>query len=491
MVGTRKRKKSNPDPDVASSTSKSPPISLSNIIHIAVAVAPPQKNQVLSLSTTFDDPFQISTNTSSASSQLVEVALNYHGRYPLNKDEQKVWNEFTVNDKTKANSSLRHPIQNLVTVEDDMVVDLLGKFAVNTFNKSCQMGTTHGSKPPPESEVEYETVEVAIVGDLFLFWYSIDVENEYLSLDGDDVNDNYDKESIISLNAGMFETPSCDAIMTPSIEKPKDSLIMKDEDIDTIPEKESDEEIESGVANLFHIPSESEVTSDNENIECTNSLTNSSPKIDSLLEVFAGELALIDPIPPGIDNSDFDPEEELRLIEKLLYDNSSPRPPKESNSEISDAIIEYYSTSPILVEDSDSLMEEINLFLDPDDSIPPGIESDDYDSEVDVLFLEELLNDDYISPPAYKSFHVDLYNVPSPRRPPKKPPDNDIHTYKDFKNGYYDSEGDIIYLEYLLIKDTIPNLSPEVFFDHEPQCFKDEPEPDTLKSMVKVFDPGI
>ncbi|GJW42242.1 hypothetical protein Tco_0071041 [Tanacetum coccineum] len=66
-------------------------------------------------------------------------SFNYHGRYPLNKDEQKVWNEFTVNDKTKANSCVRHPIQNLVTVEDDMVVDLLGKFAVDTFNKSCQM----------------------------------------------------------------------------------------------------------------------------------------------------------------------------------------------------------------------------------------------------------------------------------------------------------------------------------------------------------------
>ncbi|GJY27589.1 hypothetical protein Tco_0403356 [Tanacetum coccineum] len=32
----------------------------------------------------------------------------------------------------------------------------------------------------------------------------------------------------------------------------------------------------------------------------------------------------------------------------------------------------------------------------------------------------------------------------------------------DIKNGYHDSEGDIIYLESLLINDTIPNLPPEV-----------------------------
>ncbi|GKA55903.1 hypothetical protein Tco_0754975 [Tanacetum coccineum] len=40
--------------------------------------------------------------------------------------------------------------------------------------------------------------------------------------------------------------------------------------------------------------------------------------------------------------------------------------------------------------------------------------------------------------------------------------DMDVST--DIEDGYYDSEGDIIYLESLLIKDTIPNLPPGVFF---------------------------
>ncbi|GKF27309.1 hypothetical protein Tco_0083203 [Tanacetum coccineum] len=52
----------------------------------------------------------------------------------------------------------------------------------------------------------------------------------------------------------------------------------------------------------------------------------SSPKIDSLLEQFSGELAHIDLIPPGINEAHFDPEEDIRFIERLLYDNSSPRP---------------------------------------------------------------------------------------------------------------------------------------------------------------------
>ncbi|PWA39287.1 DNA-binding domain-containing protein [Artemisia annua] len=65
---------------------------------------------------------------------------NYHGSYPLSNHEQKVWNEFTMNDTTKANSCECFPIKNLITVEkDDKVVGLLGKFAVDTFNKSCHM----------------------------------------------------------------------------------------------------------------------------------------------------------------------------------------------------------------------------------------------------------------------------------------------------------------------------------------------------------------
>ncbi|GJX89136.1 hypothetical protein Tco_0341150 [Tanacetum coccineum] len=48
------------------------------------------------------------------------------------------------------------------------------------------------------------------------------------------------------------------------------------------------------------------------------------------------------------------------------------------------------------------------------------------------------------------------------------------------EEGYYDSEGDVIYLESLLSDDTTHNLSPEVFFDHEPQHIKNESDHDTF-----------
>nr|GFC05261.1 hypothetical protein [Tanacetum cinerariifolium] len=91
-----------------------------------------------------------------------------------------------------------------------------------------------------------------------------------------------------------------------------------------------------------------------------------SSKIDSLLDEFAGELTLLKSIPPGIDEADCDFEEDICLIKKLLYDNSSPRPPKEFVPTNSDAAIKSFSPSPILVKDSDSLMEEMDLFCTPD-----------------------------------------------------------------------------------------------------------------------------
>nr|GEU42699.1 hypothetical protein [Tanacetum cinerariifolium] len=123
-------------------------------------------------------------------------------------------------------------------------------------------------------------------------------------------------------------------------------------------------------------------------------IISSSLKIDSLLDEFAGEIILLKLIPSGIDKTDYDPEEEIRLIEKLLYDNSSPRPPEEFIFENSDAAIESFSPSPIPIKDNDSLMEKIDLSLTLDDSMPPGIENDGYDSEVDMLILEELLSND-------------------------------------------------------------------------------------------------
>nr|GFA59230.1 hypothetical protein [Tanacetum cinerariifolium] len=152
-------------------------------------------------------------------------------------------------------------------------------------------------------------------------------------------------------------------------------------------------------------------------------IISSSSEIDSFFVEFAGELTLLKSISPGINETDCDPEEETRLtrlIKRLLYDNSSPRPPEEFIFENSDAAIESFSPSPIPIEDSDSFMKEIDLSFTLDDPMPPRIKEDDYDSERDILILEELLSNDSFSLPENKSFHFD---IPSSSRPPAKPSD--------------------------------------------------------------------
>nr|GEU45928.1 hypothetical protein [Tanacetum cinerariifolium] len=216
---------------------------------------------------------------------------------------------------------------------------------------------------------------------------------------------------------------------------------MGDEHLDTILETESDEFIKSSVENLVPNPSESEgehecdvpacddfttfsnllfdvddnfSSSDDESFsdEDISKKIYSNPlfdeeiismKIDShhfnaesdLIESMLNQYSLIISSSLKIDYL-LDEFEEIRLDEILLYDNSSLRPPEEFISENSDAIIESFSPSPIPVEDSDPFMEEIDLFLASDGSIPPGIDNDYSNSEGDNLFLERLLHDDHI-----------------------------------------------------------------------------------------------
>ncbi|GJT16354.1 hypothetical protein Tco_0875060 [Tanacetum coccineum] len=82
-------------------------------------------------------------------------------------------------------------------------------------------------------------------------------------------------------------------------------------------------------------------------------------------------------IPPGIEylcfNAKFD------LLESLLHRDTSINDSQKIDSLLdefaefnSENPTESFSPSPIPVEDSDSLMEEIDIFLDGDDSIPPA-----------------------------------------------------------------------------------------------------------------------
>ncbi|GJS90252.1 putative ribonuclease H-like domain-containing protein [Tanacetum coccineum] len=140
-----------------------------------------------------------------------------------------------------------------------------------------------------------------------------------------------DEESSIPFRDIIIsELPPCIAI-TPVLltEEPVDSLIMEDKHLDTIlaTESTSNNRSDEVLDDIISIPPGN--GNDHFNVESSliESVLNhdnviSSPKIDFLLEEFAGELALIAPIPPGIVEADFDPKGDIYFIENLMYDNS-------------------------------------------------------------------------------------------------------------------------------------------------------------------------
>ncbi|GKE88362.1 hypothetical protein Tco_1565837, partial [Tanacetum coccineum] len=120
-----------------------------------------------------------------------------------------------------------------------------------------------------------------------------------------------------------------------------------------------------------------------------------SPKIDFLPKEFVGELDSIDPILPETDKDDYDEEEgeidndilqieDEILREKLL--NVNLLVDKIEALKLTPFIpfvLENPSSYPIPVVDSNFLLEEVDTFLVPEDSIPSTIESD-LDSEGDI-----------------------------------------------------------------------------------------------------------
>nr|GFA65322.1 hypothetical protein [Tanacetum cinerariifolium] len=298
------------------------------------------------------------------------------------------------------------------------------------------------------------------------------------------------KKSFISLNNTPQISPVNVILPVLPTEEPDNSLSIGDEHLGTILETELDKVIKSSVENLVPILSEFEDFSDNESecdvpvcddfknffnplfdsdddfsssddkslsnedvpmiysnslfddeeiiptkkdphyfnaesnliesLSNRDTLFDSFPKFD-YLEEFSGEL-----MPTSVINEELikrEHEEYISLMVKLLPINSFPRPLENFHA---NTIIETLPTSPIPVEDSDSLREEIDIFTGTNDFMPPGIESDDYDSEGDIHFLEELLRNDSISLLKNESSTFDHHDDPSFPRPLSKPPDVEI-----------------------------------------------------------------
>nr|GEV04157.1 hypothetical protein [Tanacetum cinerariifolium] len=232
-----------------------------------------------------------------------------------------------------------------------------------------------------------------------------------------------------------------------------------------------------------------------------DTLFDSSPKFD-YLEEFSGELMLTSII--NEERIRREHEESISLMEKLLTINSFPRPIENFHA---NTIIETLPTSPILVEDSDSLRQEIDIFTGTDDLMPPGIESDDYDSKEDIHILEEFLSND--TPPISKneSSNFDHHNDPSFPRPPPKPsdvevflePDSGILTTNVVKGGGWTNRrvtrvilGTVADQKKVQYENLVPILSEsEVTSDNESECdvpIKDESSPPFTTFSNSLFD---
>nr|GEX36688.1 hypothetical protein [Tanacetum cinerariifolium] len=298
-------------------------------------------------------------------------------------------------------------------------------------------------------------------------------------------------------------------------------LFKDDDDLDSSNDESlSDEDVPAEEFKIYSNPlcDEDEINSDKLDPHCFNieydfveSLLNRDTFIDFYSKFdFFGELAHIK---LEIPKFDFDFEEEIRLIENLLYDNSFPRPAEELNAEITDTIIESIPLLPIPVQDGnsqheeidivtydvlppsvenddnssdDSLLEEVDLFLF-DNSIPPDIENVADDPEGDVRFLEELLINDSIL--SHESSDANFKDNPSISRPPPEPPDDELDLEPDSGKGISavvnkdvsDDENDGYFPFMFVIRFFLPYF---IFPEISPLLLSAESE-DT------IFDPGI
>nr|GEW28694.1 hypothetical protein [Tanacetum cinerariifolium] len=223
-----------------------------------------------------------------------------------------------------------------------------------------------------------------------------------------DDDDYYDyEESNIPLNKIISQEPPFNAItpVLPTTEDLEDSIIMRNEELSNIPKKESDEFIKSSVENLVPIPSKSEDTSESDsecnllsyedfsliNVSEEKSMTFSNHLFDSNDDfTFSDDKSLSDEDVPK-DNVKFT---------RTLFSNSMMKNDDlfdlESKKNEWKKILYDASINDLMFEDKffdpGGDIDEINAFLDID--IFMDIKDGYYDLEGDVLFLENLLSDD-------------------------------------------------------------------------------------------------
>nr|GEY92778.1 hypothetical protein [Tanacetum cinerariifolium] len=171
--------------------------------------------------------------------------------------------------------------------------------------------------------------------------------------------------------------------------------------------------------------------------------------------------------------------EPSRRFNFICYDDDDDDDDKERTiPDVPEENVKIYS-NPLFEFDDEYISSDVNPLFD---EVLENIErKDSYDSNLDEpdLLVTPLsdVNEDKCFDPGGDFDEIDTFL--------------DIDTSMDVKDGYHDSDGDIIYLESLLTNETIPSLPSEVFLDHDTKSLKDESVIDDSKNMVKIFDPGI
>ncbi|GJU80701.1 hypothetical protein Tco_1283066 [Tanacetum coccineum] len=264
------------------------------------------------------------------------------------------------------------------------------------------------------------------------------------------------KDSIFHSN----KTPQVSSVFAitstlPFIE-PKDSLIMGDEHLSTFSAKE-----------IIPIPRESEDTSrsDSKNVlpSCDDFSSINVPHDDSV--TFSNSLFEFD---VNFNSSDINPlfDEVLEDIEcKDSYDSNLNKstflvtPLSDSNKD--ECLAPEDDIEILLHHDPSTPLKSVASILEGFINDLPFKENDDlFDLECKTNYWKRILYDAPINKakcfdPRGDNDEIDAFLA------------IEVLTY--IKEGYYDSEGDVLYLESLLSDDTTHNLSPEVFFNHELQ----------------------
>ncbi|GJW44616.1 reverse transcriptase domain-containing protein [Tanacetum coccineum] len=114
--------------------------------------------------------------------------------------------------------------------------------------------------------------------------------------------------------------------------------------------------------------------------------------------------------------------------------------------------------SSSLVKTSDNLEEFADELTLLDSFHPDDVENENFNvsnSDEPVLLNTPLSNKVECSDPEVDIDEIDAFLA--------------MKVSSNFEDGYYDSEGDVSFLESLLSDDTTHNLSPKVIFDHEPK----------------------